>query len=120
MPPARRGSGARGGTRTRTPFPAADFESAVSAIPPPGPGARISLRVAVRRFGRSTVGRDGLDTAADAEQDDRTVGRVHMDPLPGLDLLRRAAHADDRRDAELPRHERGMADQSTVLHDERR
>lgn len=30
------GLGTRGGTRTRTPFRAEDFESSVSAIPPPG------------------------------------------------------------------------------------
>ena len=38
--PSRRRAGARGGIRTLTPSRAVDFESTVSAIPPPGRGRR--------------------------------------------------------------------------------
>ncbi|MEY3806570.1 MAG: hypothetical protein RIR69_1382 [Actinomycetota bacterium] len=37
--------GARGGTRTHTPFRTTDFESVASAIPPLGPGLASVQRV---------------------------------------------------------------------------
>src|SRR5690606_14671557 len=39
--PSKGSQRARGGTRTHTPSRTADFESAASAIPPPGPAARL-------------------------------------------------------------------------------
>jgi hypothetical protein len=45
-------AGARGGIRTRTPFRTADFESAASAVPPPGHGALSQRTLQLMRFPR--------------------------------------------------------------------
>ena len=50
----------------------------------------------------------------DTEQENATVGGVDVDPPPVLDARGRAANADDRRDHELARDERGVGSAGVV------